>query len=142
MFSKVETQAPESGLPTRVERLDSQILRLLRIKSLIPTEEDFLKYGMSPNEIDAIPGSYWIRNYSQMYKWRNAVNGIMVVLRKRDAENPEMPIDYADLREAIKILINEEPYGHIASSALDILKNQDLIYDSKGKDVDIRQAES
>ena len=55
------------------------------------------------------------------------MNGIIVILRKRDAENPEMKISWSELREAINILINDEPFGDVALFVINVLERQGLI---------------
>lgn len=92
--------------PTRAARLDREIEELQRIKSLIPTAEDLLKYGLTIEEYSLIPLGPRIKG-ELVIKWQQAINGIMVVLRKRDAENPEMPIPSWELREVVRVFIDD-----------------------------------
>ncbi len=93
--------------PTRVARLEEKIAELQRIRNLIPTEEDILRYGLTTEEFSAIPLGPRIRG-ELVIKRQEAINGIMVVLRKRDAENPEMPIASWELREIVRVFIDDD----------------------------------
>jgi hypothetical protein len=127
MFRHIEAPVSE-WRPTRTHTLDEKISELQRVRSLIPTGDDFLKYSLTTKEVHSMfPSSYRIEENLRVDRYRNAANGVMVVLRKRDAENPEMPINYPDLGEAIRVLVDDEPYGNAALFAIDVLESNGLI---------------
>jgi len=128
MFKQIEAPVSEWTRSTRAQQLKGEISRLERIQSLIPAEEDFLKYSLTVKEVHAIfPSIHRFNDESRINRWRNAMNGIIVILRKRDAENPEMKISWSELREAINILINDEPFGDVALFVINVLERQGLI---------------
>lgn len=132
MFKQIEAPASKWGMPSRAVGLDKKIFELELVRSLIPTEDDFLKYSMTTDEVNSIPIGPKISG-DPLVRWQNAINGIMVILRKRDAESPEVPIDFCDLRDAIRVLINDEPYGDVASFVLRDLQKMGLIEGSRGR---------
>lgn len=115
---------------TRAARLDKEIEELQRIKGLIPTEEDLLKYSLTTEEFAAIPLGPRIKG-ELVIKWQNAINGTMVVLRKRDAESPEMPIPSWELREAIRVFIDDDLPNNVALLVMRELERLGVIEYSK-----------
>ncbi len=138
MYRQAEVPVSKWGPPTRTHELDEKISELQRVRSLIPTEEDFLKYSLTTEEAYSMfPNSNSIEANLRITRYRNAANGVMVVLRKRDAENPEMPINYAELREAIRVMVDDEPYGNAALFAIGVLESNSLIDTDNWRNVSI-----
>jgi len=128
MYRQAELLVPERGLRTRIDKLDEKIFELQRIRSLIPAKVDFHKYSLTTEDVQAMfPSSYRIEENFRIDRYRNAANGAMVVLRKRDAENPEMQISYSELREAINVLVDDESFGDAAFLAISMLEGNGLI---------------
>ena len=127
MFEQIEAPVSEWTRSTRAQQLKGEISRLERIQSLIPIGDDFLKYSLIKEEVYSMFPPLQVKYEHRANRWRNAMNGIMVILRKRDAENPEMKISWSELREAINILINDEPFGDVALFVINVLERQGLI---------------
>lgn len=122
------SNAGEWQRPTRRARLTREIEEPQRIRSLIPTDDDFLKYSLTTEEVlTMIPDTQRLRDQPRIIKWRETINAVMVVLRKRDAENPGVPIELSELREAINVLIDDEPFGSVAFFVINLLQRQGLI---------------
>lgn len=115
---------------------EAKIARLKYLKSLLPADNDYDKYGLTDEELGFNPASYVSRYFTGADVGAHLLL-LVTVLRKRRAETPGNLLSYRDLVDLIVITTRDED-GKVTDTLLRDLQNDGVIQVNRRMRVSIK----